>query len=80
MHFLFWETADWNLTLCQTGNKTKFPDSVSDQDQYFSVIAGKKRTLRTVTAVVGIKGIGIYLEADSEKTYLCTCTALHICR
>ena len=38
-----------------------------------SVFAGKKRTLRTVTAVIGIKGTGVYLEADSEKTYVCTC-------
>ena len=29
--------------------------------------------MRTVTAVIGIKGTGVYLEADSEKTYVCTC-------
>ena len=38
-----------------------------------SVFAGKNRTLRTITAVIGIKGTGVYLEADSKKTYVCTC-------
>lgn len=27
----------------------------------------------TVTATIGIRGTGFYLEADAEKTYLCTC-------
>ena len=38
-----------------------------------SVFARKKRTLRTITAVIGIRGTGVYLETDSEKTYVCTC-------
>ena len=38
-----------------------------------SVFAKKKRTLRTPTAVIGIRGTGVYLETDSEKTYVCTC-------
>ncbi len=38
-----------------------------------SVFAKKKRTLRTLTAVIGIRGTGVYLETDSEKTYVCTC-------
>jgi len=41
MYFLSVETADWNLTLHLTGNKTKFPDSVSDQEQYFQYLPGK---------------------------------------
>ena len=38
-----------------------------------SVFARKKRTLRTLSAVIGIRGTGVYLEADSSKTYVCTC-------
>ena len=38
-----------------------------------SVFARKKRTLRTITALIGIRGTGVYLETDSEKTYVCTC-------
>ena len=41
MHFLSGETADWNLTLHLAGNKTKFPDSVPDQEQYFQFLPGK---------------------------------------
>ena len=29
--------------------------------------------LRTKTATVGIRGTGVYLEADPEQTYFCTC-------
>lgn len=29
--------------------------------------------LRTVTATIGIRGTGVYIEADAEKTYVCTC-------
>ena len=38
-----------------------------------SVFARKKRTLRTLSAVIGIRGTGVYLETDSSKTYVCTC-------
>ena len=41
MHFLSGETAEWELTLHLTGNKTKSPDSVSDQEQYFQFLLGK---------------------------------------
>jgi len=29
--------------------------------------------LRTPTATIGIRGTGVYAEADPQKTYLCTC-------
>jgi hypothetical protein len=29
--------------------------------------------LKTKTATVGIRGTGVYLEADPEQTYFCTC-------
>ena len=46
-----------------------------------SVFVRKKRTLRTLTAVIGIRGTGVYLETDSEKTYVCTSvTGLPICK
>jgi len=38
-----------------------------------SVFARKKRTLRTLSALIGIRGTGVYLETDSSKTYVCTC-------
>ena len=41
MHFLSGETADWNLTLLLTGNKTKSPNSFAVQEQYFQFVPGK---------------------------------------
>ena len=42
-----------------------------------SVFGKRKRdefaSLRTSVATIGIRGTGIYAEADPEKTYLCTC-------
>jgi hypothetical protein len=34
---------------------------------------GTPMQLRTKTATVGIRGTGVYLEADPEQTYFCTC-------
>ncbi|MGE5617173.1 MAG: hypothetical protein ACM3X5_09675, partial [Bacillota bacterium] len=34
---------------------------------------GTPQQLRTKTATVGIRGTGVYLEADPEQTYFCTC-------
>ncbi len=37
-------------------------------------VLGKNRArVVTATAVVGIRGTGLYLEADPEKTYVCLC-------
>lgn len=33
----------------------------------------QRLTLSTSTATIGIRGTGVYAEADPEKTYLCTC-------
>ena len=38
-----------------------------------SVFARNKRTLRTLSALIGIRGTGVYIETDSYKTYVCTC-------
>ena len=34
---------------------------------------GTPMQLKTTTATVGIRGTGVYLEADPEQTYFCTC-------
>jgi len=33
----------------------------------------QKLSLHTTTATIGIRGTGVYLEAEEEKTYICTC-------
>ncbi|MEO5696069.1 MAG: hypothetical protein ABIQ60_02915 [Burkholderiaceae bacterium] len=35
--------------------------------------AGEVRRLTTPTAAIEIKGTGVYIEADPEQTYFCTC-------
>ncbi len=34
---------------------------------------GKEKRVQTATAVIGIRGTGIYVEIDGARTYVCTC-------
>lgn len=34
---------------------------------------GRPTQITTVTATIGIRGTGVYLESDPERTYFCTC-------
>lgn len=34
---------------------------------------GERKTLRTQTATIGIRGTGIYVESAADRTYACTC-------
>ena len=38
-----------------------------------SVFGRGQRSIATPTATIGIRGTGIYLEAETERTYACTC-------
>jgi hypothetical protein len=38
-----------------------------------SVFASGERRLEAPTAVIGIRGTGIYIEAEPRRTYVCTC-------
>jgi hypothetical protein len=38
-----------------------------------SVFGRGSRSIVTPTATIGIRGTGIYIEAESERTYICTC-------
>ncbi len=38
-----------------------------------AVLGRRRMRFTTPTAVVGIRGTGLYLEADPEKTYVCLC-------
>jgi len=38
-----------------------------------SVFGGRRKTIMTTTAVIGIRGTGIYVEAETQRTYVCTC-------
>ena len=34
---------------------------------------GERKTLRTATATIGIRGTAVYMEAEESRTYICTC-------
>lgn len=34
---------------------------------------GERKTLRTATATIGIRGTAVYVEAEQNRTYVCTC-------
>ena len=38
-----------------------------------SVFGRGRRNLTTATATIGIRGTGVYLEVEAERTYVCTC-------
>ncbi len=38
-----------------------------------SVFGKSRHQVRTSTAIIGVRGTGVYLEADPEQTYFCTC-------
>jgi hypothetical protein len=35
--------------------------------------SGQRKQIQTGTAVIGIRGTAVYVEAESERTYVCTC-------
>lgn len=35
--------------------------------------SGQPRRIETATATIGIRGTGVYVEAEPERTYVCTC-------
>ncbi len=35
--------------------------------------SGVRREIRTATATIGIRGTGIYIEVETQRTYACTC-------
>ena len=41
-----------------------------------SVFATRRHAIETPTAVVGVRGTGVYMEVNPEETYFCTCYGL----
>ena len=47
----------------------KIPDSRSDLDGQRE----EPRRINTLTATIGIRGTGIYVESEPDRSYVCTC-------
>ncbi len=35
--------------------------------------AGERLSIDTITATIGVRGTGVYLEAEADRSYVCTC-------
>jgi hypothetical protein len=66
-----------NSHLILTGNDTHAASRVSSikllAGKLLSVFEKGERRLTTTTAVAGIRGTGIYLESEAERSYVCLC-------
>lgn len=64
-----------NSTLTVEGEPSLIRRLTLKAGKLLSVFAPNRaeRRFQTVTATVGIRGTGLYMEADPDKTYVCTC-------
>jgi hypothetical protein len=66
-----------NSHLVLSGGDAKAPNRVGEikllAGKLLSVFDKGERKLRTATAVAGIRGTGIYMESEAERTYVCLC-------
>lgn len=61
----------------ETGKQTVIQSVVGNMrllaGQLLTVFAKRRHTIETPTVVIGVRGTGVYLEANPQETYLCTC-------
>ena len=62
----------FTLTTENDGGGTKSILKIA-RGKVLSVFRGGRKQVRTPTAVIGVRGSGIYAEAEPERTYFCTC-------
>ena len=64
-----------NSTLTVEGEPTLIQRLTLNAGRLLSVFAPNKaeRRFLTTTTVIGIRGTGLYIEAEKDKTYVCTC-------
>jgi hypothetical protein len=62
-----------NSELLSSGGSTLIDSLRLVTGKLLSVFSRGRRNITTPTATIGIRGTGIYLEAEAERTYACTC-------
>ncbi len=62
-----------NSELLTTGGRVLIAGLRLVTGKLLSVFARGPRRISTATATIGIRGTGLYLEAQTERTYVCTC-------
>jgi hypothetical protein len=66
--------ANSQLTLKEEQRESTITSALRLLSGRLLAVFGKgQRQLQTQTAVIGIRGTGVYLETDPEQTYFCTC-------
>lgn len=73
--FLVREKSRFEVTITSDGDSNIGSVDALDmiEGKIMWVLRKKSRRITTPTAVVGVRGTGIYIEAGQEKTYVCTC-------
>lgn len=65
---------DSRVDLLRRGNSSLLTGLRIVTGRILSVFSpGRRREIEAVTATIGIRGTGIYIEAAPDKTYVCTC-------
>jgi len=59
--------------LLTAGNRALIASLRLVTGKLLSVFGHGPRRISTATATIGIRGTGIYIEAETERTYVCTC-------
>ena len=62
-----------NSELHTSGNNALIASLRLVTGKLLSVFGRGPRRIATSTATIGIRGTGIYIEAEAERTYVCTC-------
>jgi hypothetical protein len=62
-----------NSKLVMKGQQSLVDSMLLLGGKLLSVFGRSRHQLRTPTAIVGIRGTGVYTEADPGETYFCTC-------
>ncbi len=44
-----------------------------DRGKVLTVLASRRTQIKTPSAVIGIRGTGVYLEVEPDRSYVCTC-------
>jgi len=66
--------SESSVELMRRGNSPLLTGLRILSGRILSVFApGRRRTIQSVTATIGIRGTAVYVEAGSDRTYVCTC-------
>lgn len=65
--------------ILRSDSRMKLPAPVAassfhlDRGKLLSVLASRRTQITTPSAIIGIRGTGIYVESEPDRSYVCTC-------